>query len=86
MMLDGLLEEVKMLLPFQQLNALQTVGYRELFAYLNGTVSLNDAVASIKTNTRQYAKRQMTWFKKDAEIKWCKPLLSEVLQKIKTVV
>ena len=85
MMQDGLLEEVKMLLPFQELNALQTVGYRELFAYLDGEVSLDEAVTSIKINTRQYAKRQMTWFKKVGEIKWCSPLLDEVLQKIKIV-
>jgi tRNA dimethylallyltransferase len=86
MMQDGLLEEVKKLLPYQQLNALQTVGYRELFDYLDGNVLLDEAVTSIKINTRQYAKRQMTWFKKDAAIKWCNPLLDEVLQKIKTVV
>ncbi|MBL0358744.1 MAG: tRNA (adenosine(37)-N6)-dimethylallyltransferase MiaA [Chitinophagaceae bacterium] len=73
MMGEGLLEEVRSLLPYQQLNALQTVGYRELFSYFNNEMSLEKAVESIKTNTRQYAKRQMTWFKKDAAIKWCKP-------------
>ena len=85
MMQDGLLEEVKTLLPYQHLNALQTVGYRELFEYLNGSVSLQDAVTSIKINTRQYAKRQMTWFKKDAEITWCKPDFSDVPLKIKNL-
>ena len=82
MMQNGLLEEVKTLLPYQQLNALQTVGYRELFDYLNGTISLQDAITAIKINTRQYAKRQMTWFKKDTELKWCSPDFDEVLQKV----
>ena len=70
MMVDGLLDEVKALLPLQHLNALQTVGYRELFDHLNGELSLPEAVERIKINTRQYAKRQMTWFKKDQAIEW----------------
>jgi tRNA dimethylallyltransferase len=70
MMQDGLLEEVQSLIPYQELNALQTVGYKELFSYFNNEISLEQAIESIKINTRQYAKRQMTWFKKDAEIKW----------------
>ena len=73
MMQQGLLEEVKKLLRYKQLNALQTVGYKELFAYLDGEISLDKAVEQIKTNTRQYAKRQMTWFKKDAEMQWFTP-------------
>ena len=67
---SGLLDEVKSLLPFRTYNALQTVGYRELFDHLDGNTSLDQAVTNIKTNTRQYAKRQMTWFKKDAAIQW----------------
>ena len=70
MMQDGLVAEVKSLLPYQHLNALQTVGYRELFSYFENEMSLSQAVEAIKINTRQYAKRQMTWFKKDKEIKW----------------
>ena len=66
----GLLEEVKSLLPYKHLNALQTVGYTEIFDYLDGKTSLKDAIEQIKTNTRQYAKRQMTWFKKDEDINW----------------
>jgi len=66
----GLLEEVKSLLPYKHLNALQTVGYTEIFDYFDGKTSLKDAIEQIKTNTRQYAKRQMTWFKKDEEINW----------------
>ena len=70
MMADGLLEEVKKLLPLHHLNALQTVGYRELFDHLNGLFTLPQAIERIKINTRQYAKRQMTWFKKDTSIHW----------------
>lgn len=73
MMDAGLLAEVQSLLPFQQLNALQTVGYRELFAYLNNQCSLAEAVEAIKTNTRQYAKRQITWFRKDEAFAWFAP-------------
>lgn len=70
MMEDGLAEEVRSLLPFHRLNALQTVGYKELFEHFNGNISLTAAVDKIKQNTRHYAKRQLTWFRKDPEIKW----------------
>lgn len=70
MMEAGLLSEVKSLLPYRTHNALQTVGYRELFDHLEGNCSLEQAVTNIKTNTRHYAKRQMTWFKKDKELQW----------------
>ena len=70
MMQQGLLDEVRSLLPYQKLNALQTVGYKELFDHLNGKTSLEEAVEKIKINTRQYAKRQLTWFKKDKEVNW----------------
>jgi tRNA dimethylallyltransferase len=73
MMEAGLVNEVRSLLPAQNLNALQTVGYTELFDYLNGKVRIETAVEKIKTNTRQYAKRQMTWFRKDKEINWFSP-------------
>jgi tRNA dimethylallyltransferase len=62
MMEQGLLEEVKSLLPYKHLNALQTVGYRELFEHMDGQYSLEDAVAKIKQHTRHYAKRQITWW------------------------
>lgn len=64
MMHDGLLEEAQHLYPFKQLNALQTVGYQELFDHFDGKYSLEEAVEKIKQNTRHYAKRQMTWFRK----------------------
>lgn len=70
---QGLLDEVKALQPFKNLNALQTVGYRELFDHFDGLGSLESAIEKIKINTRQYAKRQMTWFKKDPEIHWVTP-------------
>ncbi|MBC7723070.1 MAG: tRNA (adenosine(37)-N6)-dimethylallyltransferase MiaA [Pedobacter sp.] len=70
MMLEGLLGEVGSLKNQQQLNALQTVGYKELFNFLDGNCTLPQAINQIKINTRQYAKRQMTWFKKDVTINW----------------
>ena len=73
MMDAGLLNEVRNLLPCQHLNALQTVGYKELFEYLNGAISLPEAVSEIKKHTRHYAKRQLTWFKKDQEYAWFQP-------------
>ncbi|HEX7903405.1 MAG TPA: tRNA (adenosine(37)-N6)-dimethylallyltransferase MiaA [Chitinophagaceae bacterium] len=73
MMELGLLEEVRSLLPYRHLNALQTVGYTELFDYLDGVYSLEKAIDNIKTHTRQYAKRQLTWFRRDKELKWYHP-------------
>lgn len=70
MMNSGLLEEVKSLYKFKELNSLQTVGYRELFDYLDEKISLDFAVEEIKKNTRRYAKRQLTWYRKDEKIKW----------------
>lgn len=73
MMKEGLVEEVKTLLPWRRLNALQTVGYAEIFDYLDGNITLQEAVSRIVISTRQYAKRQMTWFKKDPAIHWFDP-------------
>jgi tRNA dimethylallyltransferase len=70
---EGLLDEVKRFLPFRHLNSLNTVGYKELFEYLDGVVTIDRAVENIKTNTRRYAKRQLTWFKRDDEIFWFEP-------------
>ena len=81
---DGLVKEVKGLQSFYALNALQTVGYSEVFEYLNGKLSLSEAVRNIKTNTRRYAKRQLTWFRKDKEIKWFAPTqINEILEFIR---
>ena len=73
MMVEGQLCEVQSLLPFRYYNALNTVGYKELFAYLDGSVSLEQSITNIKVNTRHYAKRQLTWFKKDVDIHWFHP-------------
>jgi tRNA dimethylallyltransferase len=70
MMRRGLLEEAKRLLPFRTLNALQTVGYAELFDHFDGKTGLDTAVNLIRQHTRQYAKRQVTWFKKDKDLHW----------------
>jgi tRNA dimethylallyltransferase len=70
MMKAGLLEEAQSLIGYREKAALQTVGYKELFDHIDGKISLEVAVQQIKVHTRQYAKRQMTWFKKDSEIKW----------------
>ncbi len=72
MMEDGLVEEVETLLPHRHLNALQTVGYKELFEYFDHKIPRHIAVENIKQNTRHYAKRQLTWFKKDTSIHWMK--------------
>ena len=73
MMEQGLLEEAEALYPKRHLNALNTVGYKELFAYFGGNCTLADAVEQIKIHTRQYAKRQMTWLRKDKEYQWITP-------------
>lgn len=70
MMENGLLNEVKTLLPHQNLNALNTVGYKELFNYLNNEWALDHAVSEIKKNSRRFAKRQLTWFKKNEDTLW----------------
>lgn len=67
---SGLLEEAKEVYPYKNLSALNTVGYKELFKYFEGEISLENAIEDIKTNTRRYAKRQMTWFRKDKEYIW----------------
>lgn len=73
MMEEGLLEEAKKLFPQRDLNALNTVGYKEMFRYLEGEWNLEEAVEEIKKNTRRFAKRQMTWFRKNEEIHWFEP-------------
>ena len=67
---EGLLEEAKNLYPYKSLNALNTVGYKELFNYFEGTWTIDFAISEIKKNTRRFAKRQLTWFRKDQNILW----------------
>jgi len=77
---EGLEQEARLNIPNRSLNALNTVGYKEMFQYFDGQCTLEDAVEKIKINTRRYAKRQMTWFRRDKEIMWTKPeLLTPVI-------
>ncbi|MET4142554.1 tRNA (adenosine(37)-N6)-dimethylallyltransferase MiaA [Pedobacter sp. UYP1] len=73
MLEEGLLEEVKSLKDYRELNALKTVGYAELFDYLDGMITYEVAVEKIKQNTRRFAKRQLTWFRRDTQIHWFSP-------------
>lgn len=87
MVADGLLEEVRAVLPYRDHNALQTVGYKEVFDYLDGKLSWDEAVDQIIVHTRQYAKRQLTWFRKDKDIKWFEAgmgLMEELDQLLRT--
>ena len=84
MIANGLLEEAKNLYAHKNLNALQTVGYRELFSYLDGTFTKEFAISEIKKNTRRFAKRQLTWFKRDEETLWFDYLT--VFEKVKNAV
>jgi tRNA dimethylallyltransferase len=84
MVANGLLDEAKNLYPNKNLNALQTVGYRELFSFFDGAISKEFAVEEIKKNTRRFAKRQLTWFKKDENIAWY-PFKSEAASIIKCI-
>ncbi|WP_010521830.1 tRNA (adenosine(37)-N6)-dimethylallyltransferase MiaA [Aquimarina agarivorans] len=70
MIKNGLLDEAKNLIPYKHLNALNTVGYKELFQYFEGSIDLDTAIAEIKKNTRRFAKRQLTWYRKDDAIHW----------------
>jgi tRNA dimethylallyltransferase len=73
MMENGLLEEARALFPFRYLNALNTVGYKELFEFFDGRITLEQAIKDIKTHSRKYAKRQLTWFRRDPSILWFHP-------------
>lgn len=84
MLAQGLVEEAKELLPFKQLNALQTVGYQEIFPYLEGEYDYEEAVRLLKRNSRRYAKRQLTWFRRDESVKWFEPnQIDEILSWLK---
>ena len=73
MIAEGLIEESKSLLKYRNLNSLNTVGYKEVFAYFDGVFTLDEAIEKIKRNTRVYAKKQLTWFKRDKSIAWFDP-------------
>jgi len=73
MMKDGLLEEARSVYPYRALNSLNTVGYKELFSYFDGNCTLDEAIDLIKCSTRKYARKQLTWFRKDLDINWFEP-------------
>ena len=81
MMQQGLLAEAKRLYTYRQANALNTVGYKELFDYIDGKWSLEEAVERIKGNTRRYARKQLTWFKRDPEVRWFHPNQTEEIKR-----
>jgi len=84
MMQDGLLEEVRGLMDKRETNALNTVGYKELFNYLDGLWTLDEAVERIKGNTRRYARKQLTWYKRDEKMRWFHPdQIEEILNYLK---
>lgn len=83
MIAEGLEAEARAVLRYRHLNALQTVGYKELFAHFDGEISLEEAIALIQRNSRRYAKRQLTWFRRDEEVRWFHP--SEVEKMIKHI-
>lgn len=84
---EGLVEEAKAMYPKRHLNSLNTVGYKEIFEHFDGKVSLDEAIENIKINTRQYAKRQMTWLRKNNDYKWFTiDELDEMLNYINTVI
>ena len=75
----GLEEEARRVYPLRHLNSLQTVGYREFFDYFDGLTTRNEAIELIKRNSRRYAKRQMTWFRRDEQIEWVNPANKEAI-------
>ena len=83
MIKDGLIDEALKLFRFRNLNSLQTVGYKELFEFFDNNISKEEAIELIKRNTRRYAKKQMTWFKKDSDIKWFDKIDDSIFQFLK---
>jgi tRNA dimethylallyltransferase len=73
MMIEGLLDEVRSVSAYRSTNALNTVGYKELFDYIDGRWPLEEAVERIKGNTRRYARKQLTWYKRDEQVTWFHP-------------
>lgn len=73
MIAEGLEHEARQLTEYRDTNALNTVGYKEMFAYFDGTYSLNEAIERIKGNTRRYARKQLTWYKRDQNMHWFNP-------------
>ena len=90
MMADGMMEVARRVYPFRELNSLNTVGYKELFKYLDGEWTLDFTIEKIKRNSRVYARKQMTWFKRDTSIRWFHPddekaIMDYLDQQIRTI-
>lgn len=83
---DGMIEEAQRVYPKRMLNSLNTVGYKELFEYLDGLTTLDEAISKIQSNTRRYARKQLTWYKRDAEMTWFSPdNIEEILNYLSTI-
>ena len=83
---DGMIEEAQCVYPKRMLNSLNTVGYKELFEYLDGLTTLDEAIFKIQSSTRRYARKQLTWYKRDAEITWFSPdNIEEILNYLSTI-
>lgn len=83
---DGMIEEAQRVYPKRMLNSLNTVGYKELFEYLDGLTTLEEAIFKIQSNTRRYARKQLTWYKRDAEMTWFSPdNIEEILNYLSTI-
>lgn len=83
---DGMIEEAQRVYPKRRLNSLNTVGYKELFEYLDGLTTLDEAIFKIQSNTRRYARKQLTWYKRDAEMTWFSPdNIEEILNYLSTI-
>lgn len=84
---QGLEKEVRNLISYRNTNALNTVGYKEMFAYIDGNMTLSEAADKIRQNSRIYSRKQMTWFKRDSDIAWFEPKqLEEIIQYVKEIV
>ena len=89
MIKDGLVEEVLKVYKYRELNSLNTVGYKEIFEYLDGLTTLDEAIFKIQSNSRRYARKQLTWYNKDKDIQWFTPdnieeILNYIYQKLDT--
>ena len=83
---DGMIEEAQRVYPKRMLNSLNTVGYKELFEYLDGLTTLDEAIFKIQSNTRRYARKQLTWYKRDTEMTWFSPdNIEEILNYLSTI-
>ena len=83
---DGMIEEAQRVYPKRMLNSLNTVGYKELFEYLDGLTTLDEAIFKIQSSTRRYARKQLTWYKRDAEMTWFSPdNIEEILNYLSTI-